>query len=70
MSLFEEMRLNYSIWLWETEWTEYTDEVNDFNWRFGSDPNNTTDIPNELQDVLTSYWALNRLRPSNVSWIQ
>lgn len=70
MSLFEEQDLNYAIWVWETEWKEYTDEVNDFNWRFGTDPANLVDIPNELQDVLTSYWKLNRLRPSNVTWIK
>lgn len=68
MSLFEEQGLNYAIWAWETEWKEYTDEVNAFNWRFGTEAENLVEVPNELQDVLTSYWALNRLRPSNVSW--
>ncbi|MCL5428216.1 MAG: hypothetical protein M1347_00225 [Chloroflexi bacterium] len=70
MSLFEGEGLNYAIWLWETEWKPYTDEVNDFNWRFGPNPANIVDVPNELQDVLTSYWRLNRLRPSNVSWVE
>lgn len=70
MSLFEDLNLNYAIWVWETEWKEYTDEVSDFNWRFGPDPSSLTDVPNELQDVLTSYWELNRLRPSNVHWIE
>jgi hypothetical protein len=70
ISIFEDSNWNYAIWLWETEWEEYTDVVNDFNWRFGVDPTNMVDVPNELQDVLTTYWALNRLRPSNVTWIE
>jgi hypothetical protein len=69
IAIFENSNWNYAIWVWETEWREYTDEVNDFNWRFGTDPRNLVDLPNELQDVLSSYWALNRLRPSNVTWI-
>jgi hypothetical protein len=68
MTLFEDKGLNYAIWVWETEWQPYTDEVNEFNWRFGIDPNNTQDTPNELQDALVRFWSANTLRPSNVVW--
>lgn len=68
ISLFEDKGVNYAIWVWETEWAPYTDEVNEFNWRFGTDPSNTKDEPNELQDVLARFWAANRLRPSGVIW--
>lgn len=68
MSIFEAKGLNYAIWVWETEWEPYTSEVNEFNWRFGTDPANTKDVPNALQDALTRFWAANKLRPSNVTW--
>lgn len=68
MGLFEDKGVNYAIWLWETKWTPYTNEVNEFNWRFGTNAANTQDVPNDLQDVLVRFWAANHLRPSNVTW--
>lgn len=68
MGLFEDKGVNYAIWLWETKWTPYTNEVNEFNWRFGTDAANTQDVRNDLQDVLVRFWTANHLRPSNVTW--
>lgn len=70
IGLFEEQGLNYSIWEWASFWEEYSDSVNAFNWRFGPDPENATEVVNDLQGVLESYWALNWLRPSNVEWTE
>lgn len=67
MALFEEGGMNYAIWEWASSWDEYNQEVNAFNFRFGPDPTNTQDTPNDLQDILISYWSRNTLRPSNIN---
>ena len=63
MDLFEERGLNNALWLWETSWDPYAEEVNAFNFRFGPDPDNTTEVPSDLMDVITAYWSRNTLRP-------
>jgi len=63
MDLFEGRGLNYALWLWETSWKPYAEEVNAFNFRLGPDPDNTTEVPSDLMDVITAYWSRNTLRP-------
>lgn len=68
IDIFEELGLNYSIWEWASSWTEYSDSVNAFNYKFGIDSENIVPIENELLDLLEIYWARNTLRPSMVEW--
>ncbi|MGD8456783.1 MAG: cellulase family glycosylhydrolase [Anaerolineales bacterium] len=70
MGLFEQRGINYSLWEWSTSWEPFVEEVNHFNFRFGPDADSQGDTPNDLQDVITSYWELNTLRPSNVTWVE
>jgi hypothetical protein len=65
MSLFEERGINHALWVWDPSWEPYTSEVNAFNFRFGPNPNNHTNVSSsELMDVIRSYWSKNTLRPS------
>lgn len=65
MALFEQRGLNHALWVWDPVWEPYTRDVNAFNFRFGPDPGNHADVPNELLDVITHDWARNTVRPSN-----
>jgi hypothetical protein len=67
MGFFEDHNLNYALWVWEPSWQLWSEEVNAFNFRFGPDPNNTTDLnSSELIEVIKKYWARNSLRPSTL----
>ncbi len=70
MGLFEQRGINYSLWEWSTSWKMFVEEVNHFNFRYGPDLDNVTDTPNALQDVIVSYWRLNTIRPSNITWVE
>ncbi len=63
MDLFEERGMNHALWLWETTWEPYVEEVNAFNFRLGPDPENTAEVPSTLMDTITAYWSRNTLRP-------
>jgi hypothetical protein len=68
MDLFEQRGLNYALWDWGSSYQIYTDEVNAFNFRFGPDPGNTSDLQTSaLIEVIKKYWALNTHRPSNTT---
>jgi hypothetical protein len=69
MGYFEQRGINYSLWEWSTSWEAFVEEVNHFNFRYGTDVNSRQDTPSDLQDVILSYWGLNLLRPSNVTWV-
>jgi hypothetical protein len=70
MGLFEDLGLNYAIWSWSPAFWMQVDEVKSFEARLGPDPNNHFDVvPNAMWDVLTSYWARNTLRPSQVTFV-
>jgi len=65
MAMFEERGLNHALWDWAPSWAPWTQDVSEFNFRFGPDPNNATDTPNDLMDVILKYWNRNTVRPSN-----
>ncbi len=65
MTLFEELGLNYALWVWDPVWQPWNENVNHLSFRFGPDPENATDVDSELQDVITSFWARNTVRPSD-----
>jgi len=65
ISLLEERGLNWAVWAWEPAWPPWAEEVTDFNFRFGPDPSNHRDIPeNALEAALKTAWASNTIRPS------
>ncbi|MCK4316801.1 MAG: endo alpha-1,4 polygalactosaminidase, partial [Anaerolineae bacterium] len=67
MDLFEQRGMNHALWVWETSWAPYAEEVDAFNFRHGPDPNNHTDVgSSDLMDVIIEYWGRNTIRPSSV----
>ena len=67
MALFEQRRMNYALWLWETSWAPYAAEVHAFNFRYGPDPSNHRDVASSaLINAIKKHWGNNRVRPS--SW--
>lgn len=68
MDIFEEIGFNYAIWEWACSHKVYIDEVNAFNFRFGQNPNNSSDTDNKLMSALKKYWSKNTHRPSNVDF--
>jgi hypothetical protein len=68
MDLFEQRGLNHALWMWDPAWISWTQHLNAFNFRFGPDPENYTDVPtNALQTVIVEYWGRNTARPSSLS---
>ncbi len=65
MGLFEQRGINYSLWEWQTTWPDFEQEVHDFNFRFGTDPDSRSNTDSDLMDTITRYWGLNTVRPSN-----
>ena len=65
ISLFEQSGMNYALWVWDPYWPAWNEGVNTLNFRYGPDPENTTDVENELLSVITTFWARNTLRPSS-----
>lgn len=60
--IFEELKLNTAIWLWETTDPVVTDD--EFNYRRGTDPKNHKDLSmNPFTNVLYQYWSNNEIRP-------
>jgi hypothetical protein len=69
MDLFERRGINYSLWEWQTSWPEFREEVHSFDFRLGSDPDNRSEVENELMNVILNYWRRNQIRPSNAAWL-
>lgn len=66
MALFEQHGWNHALWAWEPAWEPWSQEVTAFNFRFGPDPENHSDLSsNALQETIVSYWDLNTVRPSS-----
>ncbi len=56
--------MNHALWEWSTSWPSFAEDVHDMNYLLGADPDNLEQVPNELLDVITGYWARNEIRPS------
>jgi hypothetical protein len=62
--LFEQRGMNYALWEWQTSWKPFAEDVHDMTYRLGPDPDNRTEVKNDLMNVITQYWARNTIRPS------
>ena len=62
MSLFEKLGVNYAFWLWESSYGGIN--YDDFNLRFGPNPENHREEPNELMKVIQDYFSRNSVRPA------
>ena len=67
MDLFEERGMNHALWAWGPAWEYWTEEVNEFNFRFGPNPKNIRAVPNDLIDVIKANWSRNTVFPSSFS---
>ncbi len=64
MTLFEQRDMNHALWVWDPAWEPWTQEVDDFNFRHGPDPNNHTDVASsDLMDVIVEHWGQNTIWP-------
>jgi hypothetical protein len=64
MDLFEQRGMNHALWVWDPAWEPWTQEVDDFNFRHGPDPNNHTDVESsDLMDVIVEHWGRNTIWP-------
>ena len=64
MDLFEQRGLNHALWVWDPSWEPWTEEVNAFNFRHGSDPSDHADVASsDLVDVIVKYRGRNTIRP-------
>lgn len=70
MDLLENRGINYSLWEWQTSWSDFRLDVNDMDFRLGPDPENLSEVENDLYRTITNYWSRNAVRPSNVPWTQ
>ncbi len=71
MDLFEQRGMNHALWSWDSSWESFTEEVNEFSFRFGPDPDHRADVDSsDLIDVIAEYWTLNDVRPSNFASAQ
>lgn len=65
MELFEQRGMNHAFWVWDPNWTPWSESVHGMNYHFGPDPENVTSVENDLLDVILEFWRLNTVRPSN-----
>jgi hypothetical protein len=66
MDILEEFGINHALWIWETSWPPYVQDVDAFNFRHGPDPNNHSEVDSsQLMNVIYSCWQRNTARPSN-----
>ncbi len=63
---FESQQMNYAIWVWDSShepWQSWGSKA--MNYLYGPDPNNFSEVPNDLLNVILEAWSRNTLRPSN-----
>jgi len=66
INYFETQQMNYAVWVWDSSWPPWqTWGSKGMNYLYGPDPNNFSEVPNDLFDVLRNAWSRNTLRPSN-----
>jgi len=71
IGIFEENGWNYAIWEWSTSYPPFGENITDFNFRLGVNPDNRSNLlPNQLWDVIQFAWNKNFLRPSMIKWNQ
>ena len=64
MGLFEQQGMNHALWVWDPAWEPWTQEVDDFNFRHGPDPDNHTDVESsDLMNVIVEHWGQNTIWP-------
>ena len=64
MELFQQHGMNHALWVWDPAWEPWTQEVDEFNFRHGPDPNNHTDVASsDLMDVIVEHWGRNTVWP-------
>ncbi|MEA3309680.1 MAG: MJ1477/TM1410 family putative glycoside hydrolase [Chloroflexota bacterium] len=67
LDLLEQQGVNYALWVWESSWEPFAEEVTAFNFRYGPDLASRADVETSaLQTVIYEYWGRNTVRPS--SW--
>lgn len=62
---FDALGASHALWVWDSSWKPCTDEVNGFGLRFGPDPANAADVPNDLLETVRRLWSRNTVRPSS-----
>jgi len=65
MMLFEQYGWNYAVWQWHASWPPLAEGDNSFNFLFGPEPGNLTEVLNALLDAYVTAWVRNTVRPSN-----
>ena len=65
MGIFEELGINYALWVWDPDWRAWNEGVNFMTFRYGADAENSVDVENDLQNTITDFWAKNEIRPSS-----
>ena len=71
MELMERNGLNHAIWAWSSTWELDLGYYDGFTYRYGSDPGNKMQEPNnDLMIALRTFWLQNTLRPSNTFFEQ
>jgi hypothetical protein len=66
MDLFDQVGVNNALWVWAPPSFDQLDSVDEFDFRFGPDPNShQVFVPNDLHTAITRYWSRNTVRPSN-----
>jgi len=68
MALFEQRGMNHAFWEWSPLWPPQQESNDQFNFRHGPDPANHVNVDSDLSDAVSGNWALNTLRPSNVTF--
>ena len=67
IDLFEQRGMSHALWMWYPSWAPYSEEVHAFNFRYGPDAGNRSDVESsDLMDVIIKYWGRNTARPSSV----
>ena len=65
MGIFEEIGMNYALWVWDPDWRMWNEGVNFMTFRYGEDAENSVDVENDLQNTIKEFWSKNTVRPSN-----
>ena len=65
MTLFEQFGWNFAVWMWHASWPPLAEGDNNFNFLYGSDPENTSSVDNDLLGTIASFWSRNTVWPSD-----